>query len=603
MGIDFKEINAARRKIDKNQKRKFSLYNIQEGINYAHVMFHHALTNILGEPSEPNDTRFLKSAFDFSKKDFLLLSFKSYKGQIPSSVELIDGHNNKLPRRRFNLYRKGRVWSNPQYIYGRNFYTYLDKINEAFDETPINFISYCVHAFIENSEPLQITITQDRRKIGRESYIYFPTEKLLRDLDFAPITNVLDLFKRALPNDNILGQTLSLEETEKFKNDLAIEAIKIKNEHSELADKPIFKEVIDNCVEVLGITESDQLVLPIIYSSIIYCFNYLPFDLHLFYPHTEGVDFDNLLTLMVAIAPNKELVKEDVELFKKIAEKSAKLPTYEHALNRSVLSNIESLLRWRYIYEQSIDKYITFMNAVENICRSLCRQHDIKATFSSRVKTFESFYNKLLERANASDKLKIEGKTSKRPYKEAINHPDDLKDLVFSNIRDIAGVRVICVFDDDVWKLASLFQAKIVRENLDLPESIDKDDLECSDPKEYERNNRTPDDPKYNKRVHNYRGFHVTVKPGKHRRLLVEYKNIDDVQCEIQIRTNFAHGWSDVQHPMLYKDKLYLEVIDQDFQKEIRDELGKISEALKKFDEEIASLKRRRDDFKSPIAE
>jgi ppGpp synthetase/RelA/SpoT-type nucleotidyltranferase len=273
---------------------------------------------------------------------------------------------------------------------------------------------------------------------------------------------------------------------------------------------------------------------------------------------------------MVAINPSKTLDPADIDLFEEIVKRSPNIPDFEHTLIQSASKNNESLLRWKYIYEQHEDRYRTFISTVENVCRSLCSQHQIKkAVVSSRLKTFERF-----------------------SYEDAILDPDELKDLVFKGIRDIAGVRIICVFNDEVLKLEKLFQS-----------GLEPTDLECSDIKRYTQNRKDKDDLAFDPTEYNYRAFHVTVKPGKERKKLIEYKNIDSVQCEIQIRTYFAHGWSDVEHPMVYKDKLYLEVIDDEFRNDIKRQLGEISQSLKAYDEQIATLKEKRDNYKFPIIE
>jgi len=227
------------------------------------------------------------------------------------------------------------------------------------------------------------------------------------------------------------------------------------------------------------------------------------------------------------------------------------------------------------------------MHASENICNSLKKQFEIKAIVSARLKTFESFYNKLIDRANEQKVLK-----DTYSYRDAISQPDKMKDLVFKDIRDIAGVRIVCVFEDDVWKLDEIFQSL-----------NNGEDLICSDFKRYTQNRKDKDDPNYNPNEYNYRGFHVSIAPGNIRKRLIEYTNVILVQCEIQVRTNFAHGWSDVEHPLVYKDTLHLNVIDRDFNDLLIDKLGEISKSLKDHDKVISELNSKRNDYTSPVSE
>src|SRR6185436_6430633 len=140
--IDFGGIETVQKIVESNDGKICSYFNIQEAIDEVHVRFHHALTELLGKSNELSSLGELNSEFDFEDKDFILFSFKSYKGQIPSNVEEKQGK--RFSRRRFNLYRKGKIWSDQSFNYGRNFYSFLDKLNEAFHETPINLISNSV---------------------------------------------------------------------------------------------------------------------------------------------------------------------------------------------------------------------------------------------------------------------------------------------------------------------------------------------------------------------------------------------------------------------------------------------------------------------------
>ena len=95
-----------------NGDKTYSFFNVQEAIDEVHVRYHHVLTELLGKSNDTNDRRNFRTEFNFNGNDFILFSFKSYKGQIPSNVEQ---ENQAFSRRRFNLYRKGRIWSNPKF--------------------------------------------------------------------------------------------------------------------------------------------------------------------------------------------------------------------------------------------------------------------------------------------------------------------------------------------------------------------------------------------------------------------------------------------------------------------------------------------------------
>jgi ppGpp synthetase/RelA/SpoT-type nucleotidyltranferase len=50
-----------------------------------------------------------------------------------------------------------------------------------------------------------------------------------------------------------------------------------------------------------------------------------------------------------------------------------------------------------------------------------------------------------------------------------------------------------------------------------------------------------------------YRSIHLTVKLGERRLQFLETKGLDDVWCEIQLRSILAHGWAEIAHEHLYK--------------------------------------------------
>ena len=97
------------------------------------------------------------------------------------------------------------------------------------------------------------------------------------------------------------------------------------------------------------------------------------------------------------------------------------------------------------------------------------------------------------------------------------------KDLI-ENINDIAGIRVICTFKDDILKIRKIIgkmpNVRIIKE------------------KDYIKN------PKKS----GYMGYHI---------ILENYIKYDDtyvpIKVEIQIRTMAMDFWSSIEHKMIYK--------------------------------------------------
>jgi ppGpp synthetase/RelA/SpoT-type nucleotidyltranferase len=586
----FGEIKSLKDLMKANEVKVFSYFNIQDEIDEIHVKFHHLLCEILGKPNALADNGGLKSEFNYEGNDFILFSFKSYKGQIPANVQM-GKDENKILRRRYNLYRKGKIWSGKNFYYGKNFYLFLDQLDDVFHETPISLLSYCLHTYKMPTSACHIEITQDYDYSRKNNCIFFPSKADLDSINNEYLNQILDIFQKYL-NVDFLSNPFEVitGDLESLRN--------AKPQIIRFIDNELFYKVITQFTKVFNIpktsledgskfADNESLKLKIFFASILYLYNHLPYNLHLFYPSVKDVSIDDLFTIIVAKESPKKLVSGDKKLFLKLASSSPNIPRYEFIINEKAGDNAGSLLRWKYIYEQNLDKYATFMHASENICNSLIKQSDIKAIVSSRLKTFEGFYNKLIDRANDNKALK-----DSYFYIDAIHQPDKMKELVFQDIRDIAGVRIVCVFNDDVWSFDKIFQ------------SINNgDDLICSDFKRYEKNRKVRDDQYYNDEEYNYRGFHVSIAPGNTRKKLIEYKDIWFVQCEIQVRTNFAHGWSNVEHPLIYKDTLHLNVVDPDFNDLLICKLGEISRSLKDHDELISALNSERNKYTTPISE
>ncbi|MBE7038676.1 MAG: GTP pyrophosphokinase family protein [Ruminococcaceae bacterium] len=92
------------------------------------------------------------------------------------------------------------------------------------------------------------------------------------------------------------------------------------------------------------------------------------------------------------------------------------------------------------------------------------------------------------------------------------------------NINDVAGVRVICSFVDDIYEVAKMF--------------ISQDDITLIEVKDYIKN------PKEN----GYRSFHIIVS------VPVFFANRkEDIKVEVQFRTIAMDFWASLEHEMKYK--------------------------------------------------
>lgn len=135
-----------------------------------------------------------------------------------------------------------------------------------------------------------------------------------------------------------------------------------------------------------------------------------------------------------------------------------------------------------------------------------------------------------------SIKSRLKTLPSLREKLERKNIPFDL-DTMEQQLHDIAGVRVICSFPEDVYTMANAFLAM--------------DDIEILQEKDYIKN------PKPN----GYRSLHLIVAIPVH---LAEGKRMTKV--EIQLRTIAMDFWASLEHQLRYKQ-------DNEFTEEMAVEL------------------------------
>ena len=200
-------------------------------------------------------------------------------------------------------------------------------------------------------------------------------------------------------------------------------------------------------------------------------------------------------------------------------------------------------------YDRTYDLYMSFAAKIEHLMIELLENNDINYhSVTSRVKTRDSFCIKL---AKSKDKYKCLG-----------------------DMTDVAGVRIITYFEDDVDNIAEIIEKEFV---IDRCNSIDKRVL--LDPDRF-----------------GYLSLHHVVSLLPARSALTEYRRFPTLNAEIQTRSILQHAWAEIEHDLGYKSKQgipktirrqfsrlagMLELVDKEFI-EIRD-------ALHKYEEEVES--------------
>lgn len=117
-----------------------------------------------------------------------------------------------------------------------------------------------------------------------------------------------------------------------------------------------------------------------------------------------------------------------------------------------------------------------------------------------------------------------------RPNLESSETQYNIKD----NITDIIGLRVVCLYEDEIEKIKQCFE-----KHFDLIEVSDKilqiEKTESS---------------------FGYKGLHLDLKLNSERKQLPEYEIYSDFRFEVQIRTIIQDSWSVLDHKIQYKKSI-----------------------------------------------
>lgn len=127
-------------------------------------------------------------------------------------------------------------------------------------------------------------------------------------------------------------------------------------------------------------------------------------------------------------------------------------------------------------------------------------------------------------------------------------------DKIEEKIEDIAGIRIICQFIDDIYQVVDL-----VRSRSDMKIKSEKDYIT-------------------NMKASGYRSYHI----------IVMYKvetvaGCKEIPIEIQIRTLAMNFWATIEHSLQYK-------YHQNIPKPVRERLNAASEAIITLDNEMSSI-------------
>ena len=195
------------------------------------------------------------------------------------------------------------------------------------------------------------------------------------------------------------------------------------------------------------------------------------------------------------------------------------------------------------IYKQGMEQV---QNELMEVQTSLNKIHDydVISNINSRIKTPESIIKKMKKK----------------------NYDLNYKNLI-SNVNDIAGVRIVCPFKDDIVKVKNVLENNSKLEILEEKDYINK--------------------PK----ISGYSGYHIIAQTP----VDIGTEQIANVKVEIQIRTMAMDFWSTTEHKIKYKANNKLSKKDSK-------KMVMYAKMINRMDEKISKLNSKYDDKKDSIS-
>mgnify|MGYP006277299833 CR=1 FL=1 len=166
------------------------------------------------------------------------------------------------------------------------------------------------------------------------------------------------------------------------------------------------------------------------------------------------------------------------------------------------IDEIPSRAKTKQLYDSYRPQYEMAQAKLSKKIRHLLAEHQLSATIRIRLKTFDSFFNKVLKFYNQGRR----------------------EDLV---IRDLIGIRVICSFLNDI-EMAK----NIIMDHFNVTEVETKSS-------------------RHSFREFGYDALHLQVQLPDN--LITNTIPYTEPSCEVQLRTKLQDAWAEVEHEIIYK--------------------------------------------------
>lgn len=148
-------------------------------------------------------------------------------------------------------------------------------------------------------------------------------------------------------------------------------------------------------------------------------------------------------------------------------------------------------------------------------------------------------------------------------FRKKIERPDKAYADPLREVSDLAGVRVILYYEEDVRKVCRLIEREFV---IEKSQSVDKAKSLAED-------------------QFGYRAVHYVITLSKSRQILDGWKDYKGLKAEFQVRTVLQHAWAAFSHKLEYKT-------DRHIPKQERRRLVRLAGLLELADDEFGRLKK-----------
>ena len=170
------------------------------------------------------------------------------------------------------------------------------------------------------------------------------------------------------------------------------------------------------------------------------------------------------------------------------------------------------------------------------------------------------------------DQISVCASSCKNEKKLRKKYLDPAKEYAqLDDITDLAGLRIITYYDDEVDRVAQLIEKEF---KIDEKESVDKRDTE-------------PD--RFGYRAVNFICTHLQRRTSD-----VEYKHFAGVRCEIQITSILGHAWAEIEHEWYDLQDAY--------PKSIKRRFSRIAALFEIAGEEFVDIRKRRLDYEKSVS-